>query len=281
MKILPKGASSFPGIILSAPCLAPGPKGLGLRTEPHAHVLQTLGVCLPRLEEEVEASRNKETVQLAFMLDSKEGLYLGPGETALVPVRASRTFAGDLEAKSGCHWGITLAAEGPVSETAAMLYITNASGLGIDLEMGHAIATGERRGEACTAYDYWSSSGSRGCASTPASDAEDAYEGISQPVADEGKGSRENVPSPASIHFKKINPTESRESVPPPALSFKCSKLEEPVTSTVVEWKKESGSFRRSPNPTILETARSISLSLATFLDGISTMSCRNLEGRR
>jgi hypothetical protein len=183
MKVLPKGASSFPGIILSAPCLAPAPRGLGLRTEPHAHVLQSLGVCLPRLEEEVEASLHKEMVQVAFMVDTKEGIHLGPGDTALVPVRASRTFAGDLEVKPGGHWGIQLAAEGPVSETAAMLFITNTSGLGVDLEMGHAVATGQRRGETCTALDYWSSSGSRGCVSPPACDAEKSRGCVSPPAS--------------------------------------------------------------------------------------------------
>ena len=87
MKVLPRGATSFPGIILGAPCLAPAPAGLGLRTEAHGHVLQTLGVCLPRMEQEVEARLRQEQVQVNFLMDAPS-VSLSPGATALVPVRA-------------------------------------------------------------------------------------------------------------------------------------------------------------------------------------------------
>ena len=95
MKVLPKGTTSFPGIILAAPCLAPLPHGLGLRTEPHAHVLQALGVCLPRLEEEVESRLRGETIQVSFVSDGPT-IALTPGQTVLIPARASRTYRGDM-----------------------------------------------------------------------------------------------------------------------------------------------------------------------------------------
>jgi hypothetical protein len=133
MKVLPRGASSFPGIILAAPTLAPAPGGLGLRTEPHAHVLQTLGVCLPRLEEEVEARFRKESVNVAFVVDSAAQIHLSPGAVALVPVRASRLFSGEVQAQDFPGSAVSLAAFGPVEGVESMLFLTNRSGLDVEL----------------------------------------------------------------------------------------------------------------------------------------------------
>ena len=139
LKILPKGTTSFPGIILSAPVLAPAPVGLGLRTEKHAHVLQTLGVCLPRLEEVVETRLQQEQVQVSFMLDTDQ-LHLEPGATALVPVRASTPYAGVRYADDHPLSEVTLAAVGPVTRTEAMLMISNTSPFSLELERGQPVA---------------------------------------------------------------------------------------------------------------------------------------------
>ena len=70
-QILPRGSSSFLGLILAAPCLVPAPLGLGFKTEHDAHVLEALGVCLPRLDKEAGAKFDKhDVVQFAFEMDA-------------------------------------------------------------------------------------------------------------------------------------------------------------------------------------------------------------------
>ena len=114
-----------------------------MRTEPHAHVLQTLGVCLPRLEEEVKARFRKESVNIAFVVDSAAQIHLSPGAVALVPVRASRLFSGEVQAQDFPGSAVSLAAFGPVEGVESMLFLTNRSGLDIDLELGATVAIGQ------------------------------------------------------------------------------------------------------------------------------------------
>ena len=118
LKILPKGSTSFPGIILSAPCLAPAPLGLGLRTEKHAHVLTTLGICLPRMEE-----ARREQVQVNFLLDTAQ-ISLCPGATVLAPVRASLPYVGARYTLDHPDSLVQLAAIGPVSRSETSLFLT-------------------------------------------------------------------------------------------------------------------------------------------------------------
>ena len=140
MKVLPRGSTSFPGIILGAPCLAPAPAGLGLRTEAHGHVLQTIGVCLPRMEEEVEAKLRQEQVQVNFLLDAPR-LSLSAGETALVPVRGSKGYCGSRLVEDDPTAPVRLAEVGPIRSAVGMLFLFNHGPLDVELEMGQAVAT--------------------------------------------------------------------------------------------------------------------------------------------
>jgi len=84
-QILPRGSSSFPGMILAAPCLAPAPLGLGLKTERDAHVLEALGVCLPRLDKEAAAKfEEHDVVQFAFEMDAATPLPLSFAPDAIL-----------------------------------------------------------------------------------------------------------------------------------------------------------------------------------------------------
>ena len=116
-KILPRGLSSFPSMILAAPTLAP--KGLGHEVKQYAHCFQSLGVCLPRLEEEIERGRkaaSNDASNLAFICDSNAVICLMPGQSALVPVRASRAIPGPVLLLDPPDSGLRLAADGVVDD---------------------------------------------------------------------------------------------------------------------------------------------------------------------
>ena len=115
-KISAKGRSDWHGLILggrSLDCQSRG--GLGFRPGPTAHMLDTLGIGLPRLEHIVPRTDRayvarcvvssvdsgvflaSEEASELLVLDSREVLELGPDDGALVPVkRVTTNLSGDL-----------------------------------------------------------------------------------------------------------------------------------------------------------------------------------------
>ena len=118
-KISAKGRSDWHGLILggrSLDCQSRG--GLGFRPGPTAHMLDTLGIGMPRVEHMVQrpdrayVARSvvssldlcvgviNEEVKEVLVLDSPEVLELGPDDGALVPVKRVGLTA-DLGKDSG------------------------------------------------------------------------------------------------------------------------------------------------------------------------------------
>ena len=70
-KIFRRGSSTWMGFIVGGPSLEAGPVGLGLRTTPEGHYLETLGLCCPR-QEASEVRRLREACGVAGPSSSDE-----------------------------------------------------------------------------------------------------------------------------------------------------------------------------------------------------------------
>jgi hypothetical protein len=96
---------------------------------------------------EVEARFRKESVQIAFVMDTSAQVHLAPGAVAMVPVRASRLYSGELQVQDAPGSPVSLAAQGPVTGTESMLFSTNRSDFDVKLEMGMTVAVGQYEAE--------------------------------------------------------------------------------------------------------------------------------------